>query len=479
MRPIGSHHHGSGAFQRGLEAPHSRYFASSKFGRLFPTLPPLSLPGESDQGLIDRLRRLGGEAESPMFPASDAQNPDNAKIPVGFVFFGQFVDHDVTLDTTSSLERQNDPEGLVNFRTPLLELDSVYGSGPSVTPHFYRDGARLLVDEGFGRPQLPRTSVRTAVIADPRNDENLIISQLQLLFLRFHNRVVDELEPRVHPSVLFEEAQRVVRWHYQWIVLHEFLPLTVGKNVVKAIYKGDCCGTGRCFYNWRHEPFIPVEFAVAAYRFGHSQIPARFQVNDDFKVNGDPRIVLFDPKEIGKDDPNDLSGFGAQGARRYVDWKYLFATGDKKEQPSKQIDPVLSPPLFHLPFVTAPGPDNPDSLAARNLLRGHAFGLPSGQTIARAMCIEPLSAKDLDEVRGFGFERQTPLFYYLLREAQVVEKGERLGPVGGRIVAEVLIGLLEGDRKSFVRAHPKWTPEEEEIGTTKDFGMADLIAKVG
>jgi hypothetical protein len=478
MKPIRSHHHGSGAFHRGLGAPHSRYFASGKFGRLFPNLPPLALPGVSDDELAARLFRLGSEPASPMFPPKGKADPANPKIPAGFVFFGQFVDHDITLDTTSSLERQNDPEGIANFRTPLLELDSVYGSGPDVTPHFYEDGVRLLVDEDFDRPQLPRTRVRRAIIGDPRNDENLIISQLQLLFLRFHNWVVGQLAGRVHPSRLFEEAQRVVRWHYQWIILHEFLPLTVGQKLVDAIYKGDCCSTGRCFFDWRHEPFIPVEFAVAAYRFGHSQVPERLQVNDVFKIKGNPKIVLFDPDEVGDSDPDDLSSFGSVGARRFVDWKYLFATGDKVEQPSKRIDPVLTPALFHLPFVRDPGPNNPDSLAARNLLRGHAFGLPSGQTIARAMCIEPLTPKQLSELEPYGFERDTPLFYYLLREAQVVEKGERLGPVGGRIVAEVLIGLLEGDRKSFVRAHPKWTPEEEGIGTTKDFGIADLIAKV-
>jgi hypothetical protein len=480
MRPVPARHHGTTAFHRGLEAPHSRYHASGKFGRLFPTLPPLALPGVDDDGLRDRLRRLGADSESPMFPGSDADDPDNSKIPVGFVFFGQFVDHDITLDTTSSLERQNDPEGIANFRTPLLELDSVYGSGPDVTPHFYQGGGKLLVDEEFGRPQLPRTSTRTAVIGDPRNDENLIISQLQLLFLRFHNRVVDALAARGFTGGrLFREAQRIVRWHYQWVVLREFLPLTVGKDVVKEIFKGDCCSTGRCFYNWRHEPFIPVEFAVAAYRFGHSQIPGRFQVNDEFVVDGSPKVPLFDPAQVGKEDPDDLSGFGSRGARRFVDWRYLFATGDGDEQPSKRIDPVLSPPLFHLPFIADPGPDNPDSLAARNLLRGHAFGLPSGQAVARAMCLDPLSPGDLDEVADFGFEEHTPLFYYLLREAEVAEQGRRLGPVGARIVAEVLIGLLEGDRMSFVRAYPKWTPEVEDLGTTSDFGMADLVAFVG
>jgi len=477
MKPTPGPRHGASAFHRGLEAPHSRYFASGKFGRLFPNLPPLSLPMVSEAELRQRLLDLGNP-DGPMDPSTGEDKP-NPKIPAGFVFFGQFVDHDITLDTTSSLERQNDPEGIANFRTPLLELDSVYGSGPDVTPHFYAsDRIRLLAEQRHGRDQLPRTDNDTAIIGDPRNDENLVISRLQLLFIQFHNKVVDALEAAgVKPPRLFEEAQRVVRWHYQWVVLHEFLPLTVGKKTLDAVYlEGDCCHTGRCFFDWRNEPFIPVEFAVAAYRFGHSQVPAKLKVNDDFKIGSSFEIPIFDPDEVGDADPDDLSGFGKEAPRRYIDWKYLFATGSNDEQPSRRIDPFLAKPLFELPFISDPGPLDPASLAARNLLRGHAFGLPSGQAIARAMCVDPLSPDELKEVADLGFDRSTPLFYYLLREAQVEGKGRRLGPVGGRIVAEVLVGLLEGDRKSFVRTYPKWTPEEEGLGTTSSFGMADLAA---
>lgn len=475
MKPMRGCHHGTGAFQRGLEAPHSCYFASGTFGRLFPTLPPLSLPGVSDDELQNRLRTLG-ESAGPMHPTSAGGDPLNPGIDAGYVFLGQFIDHDITLDTTSSLERQTDPEGLRNFRTPVLELDSVYGLGPEATPYLYDGDKKLLVEPDFGRDQLPRTSARVAIIGDPRNDENLVISQLQLAFVRFHNKVVDILAANgVSDELLFEEAQRIVRWHYQWIIVNEFLPLTVGRKLVERIYKQDCCSTGRCFFHWRNAPFIPVEFAGAAYRFGHSQVPGHLQVNDDFKVGGDPKIVFFDPNEVGDLDPDDLSGFRPPAPRRYVDWKYLFATGAGAEQPSQKIDRVLSEPLFTLPFIASPGPFNPASLAARNLLRGHSLGLPSGQAIARAMCIEPLDPADLAEVQPLGFDKETPLFYYVLKEAQVVEGGSRLGPVGGTIVTEVLVGLLEGDRRSFVRTYPKWTPEKEVIGTTSSFGIKDLV----
>lgn len=448
-------HHGAHAFQRGINAPQSLYYEQGKFGRLFPTLPPLLARQEA-------LLELG-KAGGLMDPAYRATEP-NPAIPAGYVFLGQFVDHDITFDPTSSLERQNDPEAIRNFRTPLLELDNVYGSGPGASPHLYeKDGRTLLIDNAAPR-DLPRNSIGTALIGDPRNDENLIIAQLQLAFLKFHNAVVGEVED-------FETAQRLVRWHYQWVVLHEYLPLIVGQELVDDIYKGDGYTTGRRYYNWRNEPFIPVEFAVAAYRFGHAQVPATLQVNDEFQVNGQSKIPMFDPNEIGDADPDDLSGFGARAPRRYVEWKYLFDTGHAVHQASKRIDPVLTPPLFNLPFFIETGEIS--SLAQRNLLRSLAFGLPSGQAVARAMCVEPLSPTDLEEVRELGFDVETPLWYYILKEAEVVTGGKRLGPVGGRIVAEVLIGLLEGDHLSFVRADPKWQPTWGTRGP--NFGIVDIL----
>ena len=463
-------HHGSAAFHRGMNAPRSKYFARGKFGRLFPTLPPLFHRDKTDAQLREALVTLGAPG-GPMDPTGQ-NDPDNPGVPVGFGFFGQFVDHDITLDTTSSFERQNDPEGIENFRTPSLELDSVYGSGPAVTPWLYADGVRLLVEHVHGRDQLPRAPVsNTALIGDPRNDENLIISQMQLAVLRFHNAVVDAIEDDTDEEHLFDEAQRIVRWHYQWVVLREFLPLIVGQDLVDDIYNV-CTGGGRKHYGWRNEPFIPVEFAVAAYRFGHSQIPGALKVNDDFTTDGSHDIPLFDRNEIGDSDPDDLQSFGLRAPRRWVDWKYFFQTTSDAPQPTKQVDTLLSQPLFDLPFEEA-GPLA--SLASRNLLRSHVFGLPSGQAVACAMCIDPLSTSDLDDVKDDGFDTATPLWFYILKEAEVVANGEHLGPVGGRIVAEVLIGLLEGDRQSFVRADPKWTPANENIGTDENFSMADLV----
>lgn len=472
-------HHGAGAFHRGINAPQSRFYDSGKFGRLFPTLPSL----QADIRAVRALGQRGG----PMDP-SDRERHDNHEIDAGFVFFGQFVDHDITFDPTSSLERQNDPEAIQNFRTPLLELDSVYGSGPDVNPHLYSQNGdyagELLIDRGFPR-DLPRNSENTALIGDPRNDENLVICQLQLAFLKFHNAVLRQVKN-------FTEAQKQVRWHYQWLVLHEFLPKIVGKELFHEVYKPGEPGEGRRFFNWRHQPFIPVEFAVAAYRFGHAQVPSKLQVNDEFRVNGSHRVPLFNFEELGDSDPDDLSGFGQRAERRYVHWPYLFHTGHDLQQPSKLITSQLSSPLFRLPFFEEQGQIS--SLAERNLLRGHRFGLPSGQAVARAMGVDVLLTGDLQELRWLeytdpqtgeseeindtGLDIETPLWYYILKEAELddVAQGAHLGPVGGRIVAEVIVGLLEGDRLSFVRADPNWKPA---LGDGETFTMRDMLEYAG
>jgi hypothetical protein len=174
-------------------------------------------------------------------------------------------------------------------------------------------------------------------------------------------------------------------------------------------------------------------------------------------------------------DPDDLSG-GKRAPRRFVDWPTFFDLGDGKSKPNKKIDTKLSTPLFTLPFIAPNLPGNPSSLAQRNLLRHLTFSLPAGQRVARAMEIDPLEASDLADVQPLGLDRRTPLWFYILREAEVIESGERLGPVGGRIVAEVFVGLLQGDRTSFLRQEPGWEPT---LGGGGDFTMSDLLVFAG
>jgi hypothetical protein len=329
---------------------------------------------------------------------------------------------------------------------------------------------------------MPRTSQQTAIIADPRNDENVIVSQLHVAMLKFHNAAIDHVRGQRLTTVdVFEEAQRLVRWHFQWVVLHEFLPKIIGQDVVDKVLR---LHPRDRLFQWKNEPFIPVEFSVAAYRFGHSQVRPAYRINNGFPGGG---VVapIFSGASNDEVDPNDLRG-GKRAPRRFVEWDRFFVVPDRRPPAlSKKIDPRLSTALFGLPpgapgavsMVGAGTPANPDSLAQRNLLRSLAFGLPSGQAMAQRAGIPVLSPKDLEEVKPLGFHLSTPPWYYMLRESEVVHQGTRLGPLGGRIVAEVFIGVLQGDRSSFLSANPRWRPEL--ANAQGEFTMADLLKFAG
>jgi hypothetical protein len=453
-------------------------------------------------------------AEAEGIPTSEDEDddeenigrPNDPGISAGFTYLGQFIDHDLTFDPASSLQKQDDPDALVDFRTPRFDLDCVYGRGPDDQPYLYEgDGLRMLLGRALtGNPQdartrdLPRNSPgpagsKRALIGDPRNDENLIVSQLHGIFLRFHNRIVDLL----HGQADFHTVQRLVRWHYQWVVLHNFLPTIIGRQMLGNILPHLAKKTSVLqdkpdlqFYHPRHESFMPVEFSVAAYRFGHSMVRPIYRLN----------TTLADRQVIFSLDPNvpNLTGFREFPAEWAIEWNLFFnfgqapAHGKQRRQPAYKIDSSLVNPLGNLPPAIA---SQIPSLAERNLLRGLRMGLPSGQDVARKMGVPVIpddklrigKATEEDAATNIrlvdvspNFRNKAPLWYYVLAEAQQEfvnnQTPIRLGPVGGRIVGEVFVGLLLGDRHSFLNQAPHWQPIPE---FTKDgqFGMAELIAQ--
>jgi len=480
---------------RGLQdVPRSTLY-EGRFGRMFRNLPPCI---EAEAPNTDLLRLADFMVEAKPAEGQDEDSAlDNPDISAGFTYLGQFVDHDITFDPNSKLQRQNDPNALRNFRTPRFDLDSVYGAGPDDAPFLYQnDGLHFLLGKDRnGEDDLPRNTPvagepRRALIGDPRNDENVIVSQIHLAFLRFHNRVIDTIRGDVAPDELFDTARQIVRWHYQWVVVYDFLKTIVGQDVVDDIIRQDTytintAGTPHTasipkinlkFFHWKNQPFMPVEFSVAAYRFGHSMVRPDYDLNQIVQ-----EVPLFSPSA----DPSefeDLRGFRERPPFWVIEWKRFFRFPDSGDdlQVTRKIDTLLAPPLGKLPT-------NIDimrrSLALRNLLRGQALELPSGQAVARAMGI-PDELILTDERLGLSgdllpvFGNNTPLWYYILKEAEVLANGRRLGPVGGRIVAEVLIGLLAGDPLSYLNIAPGWHPTAGEFGAGGDgrFGMAELLA---
>ena len=453
---------------------------TGRFGQLFPGL----LACEVSDDAIDEIVAWMGDARR-----SRAANP---RIPAGFTYLGQFIDHDITFDPTTTLNANVDPEFLVNFRTPRFDLDSVYGAGRVVQPFLYDwesepRGVRLLTkpkEDGHGVEDLPRNSQGRALIGDPRNDETAIIAQLHLLFIRFHNAVVERLVKAGkvrEPAKLLEAAQKLVRWHYQWIVVHEFLPAVVGEatldDVISSPDDGSAPKVKLKFFDWRRHPFIPVEFSGAAYRFGHSMVRPTYGMKRTAPGAG-LTVAMEDSLGLFP----DLAGFRPLSEKVVIDWERFFAAEGAPLSPQVglKIDTSIASPLFKLPDEAR----DQESLPRRNLNRGSRLRLPSGQDIAAVMHEPPLTEGEL-ELENMPKSREqlkaaAPLWYYLLCEtARAVdpqgrpEPGTHLGPVGGRIVAEVLVGLLAGDKGSYLHDDPPWQPRE--LGTDGSFTIADFI----
>ena len=480
---------------------------NTSFTRMFPELPPYAPPTDAAReqakklgekgGVIDALDILTDPIQSITNPGTfSPNNPDNPNMTAGVTFFGQFLDHDVTLDPRSPLLERSNPRKTTNFRTAAFDLDSVYGSGPEESPELYDmssgdiklrveplPGSDLVSRKGAIRFDLPRDPNNNAILGDSRNDEHVILAQFHLAMLRFHNAVVDHLRADpVHADQsaeqIFKKAQRQVRWHYQWIILHEFLPLTIGQELVDDLLR-----KGPRFYEVdKRNPLIPIEFSVSAYRFGHSQIRPSYRLN--FGPTGGSPVFAFlfdDTQDPNDSDPNDARG-GKRAPRRFVDWQTFFNFGDGNVRPNKRIDGKLSSVVMLLPGSrgSAPGlpADGVQSLASRNLMRHANFGIPSGQAIARRMGVPALPPAQLDMLKPFDMEKSTPLWFYILKEAELMEDGLRLGPVGGRIVGEVFIGLLKGDESSYLATRTKWTPVLPSA-TPGEFRITDLLTFAG
>ncbi len=594
-------------------------------------------------------------------PMVDDGSGDDSIIPAGITFFGQFVDHDLTLDVVSSLDKRANPYQIVNERNANFDLDSIYGGGREATPFLYENDIKLAVGKeiklGSGRFDLLRVPNNTAVIGDPRNDENLVISQLQAAFIAFHNRMVEELlvrkyteiffrgrdvssilkarkvqegiaiaeAPQAAPAAamanvepaqenlsetqfntlseeqfnaqsredkllisamvheeeeicnpqeatkipnlqsvldseitaeniesyvlncleevidslssqeqreIFEEARNHVLHYYHRVILEEYLPHVIGHNRVNHILR-----EGREFYfptgfvqdnGQLARPNIPIEFSVAAFRYGHSQVRQTYNLNKD-KSN----VPLFSIKRSQPMECNDLMGFKPICEDSVIDWQLFFPedtsyleNSNTGPQRARATDPFLAKHLFLLPFFlkgqslsSICGNEEVEaSLAARNLNRGRVFRLPSGEDLAEWLnaydqvagiyapfeeieLLEVTTYPDLPtepEIKEVIQNHETPLWYYILVEAALTPVdtkhdridaqyedlgdctkenpcGNVLGPVGGLIVGEVIIGLLDHYREQTSKGLDYIPTVSIEKGNESYFSMADIL----
>jgi Animal haem peroxidase len=391
---------------------------------------------------------------------ADPAGADDGRVAAGWPCFGQFVAHDITADR-SPLVDHAEAERVRNFRSPRVNLESVYGGGPVGSPYLFDrdDPAKLLVTEtGEGTGDVPRNAQAIALLGDPRNDVHLLMSQMHVAFLRLHNLIVDRLrEDGVAEDEVFEDARRTTTWHYQWIVLHDFLPTLIGLEPTTVLLE-----SGPRYFDPGERGFIPLEFADAAFRYGHSQIRHSYLVNESFGP-----VPLFP----------DLMGFGPVSAQQAVDWALFFdIDAHRPAQRAKRLDGRLPRSLIDLPHQISgvDGGSDYGSLAVRDLQRGQATGLPSGEAVARLLGVEPLTADEIG-LRALDWRGETPLWLYVLRESDVLGHGDRLGPVGGRIVGEVLVGIIDADAESFRAADPSWRPSLP-ARRTDGFGLIDVLA---
>jgi hypothetical protein len=416
--------------------------AAGRYGRMFE-LPPLV----ADEGLLHAIGAAGGFCDA-------GECAEDARGEAGWPFFGQYVAHDLTADR-SPLRAHVDVRALGNMRSPRANLESLYGGGPLGSPYLYQraDPAKLLENDG----DVPRNQEGAALVGDPRNDVHIFMSQMQVAFIAAHNRLVDRLrEDGAGEDELFDDARRALIWHYQWVIVNDFLPRLGGGELLAEQLEG-----GPRFYEPQGAPFIPVEFADAAYRYGHSQVRETYVI-----AAGGAPLRLFP----------DCLGLAPLGDRR-IDWAMLFdVPGRPPAQRAKPIDGRLPHSLIDLPLaITGQVSDSAyRSLAARDLQRGTGTGLPSGESVAELLGAEVLDEQELGLVQH-GWTGPTPLWLYVLREAAARHDGERLGEVGGRIAAEVLVGVIRHDPESYLALEPDWTPTlpaHEDAFTLRDLLVA-------
>lgn len=508
---------------KSLPAPNQsfRYLTLDVDSVTSQTLTDALLPASDPAMVVTLLKELG----TAMVESSD-HSAGSSTIPPIYTYWGQFIDHDITagtdrpgseaqsrwtadiLDTSFAPVAPADvigSNGIFNLRRPFLDLDSLYGGGPNdpetiAEQIFLKDtpesgvastdprlavgtisGSESSVPDAFlPQPQLrdlPRRDDRSPRIGDERNDENTIIAQLHTAFLRFHNAVVDFLEKRDGRTPTFDEAAQLVRWHYQWLIVNDFLRTICQPTVVDKLLAGHTH-----FFTEAGDAFMPLEFSVAAFRFGHSMVRASYDFNPTFSPAHFSLLFTF-------------TGSGGLGGDLHlpsiwvIDWRrFVDKAAGNHNRFARKIDTNLALPLTDLPSV---GSGIVKHLAQRNLLRSYLLSVPTAQYVAQQLGVSLMpeaalvpsdkpALRDALAAQEGLLKEKTPLWYYILREAEVQEDGNRLGVLGSHLVAGTLISLLKADPNSYL--NQGWSPTAASAVSNPEgpiLSIADLLQFAG
>jgi Animal haem peroxidase len=448
--------------------------AASFFTRLVPSAPYAIPSSLMSHICLPHEGAVYTSADNEKDHPASYESPD---IPAAFTFVGQFIDHDLTMNAVDLFLPQQDPvvfpgfgpiaSPIQNGSSPLIDLDSVYGPRAhlaSPDPALFDGGKFRLAYFGGLHYDLVRDN-DGAIIADNRNDENQMILQIHLLVERMHNKFFDELSHIADPQARFDEARKQTIYNWQYMVLHDYLPRIIQPDVLVEqlgeIKKPD-------FGNFKYKPLrdlstgklvvnLPHEFAIA-FRFGHSQLRRAYKLNSKY-----PFSVLFNNSLAGSGPNNtifdDLRGGQPLSEKNLIDWAVFLP--DQNPVKSNRIDGKVTAPIFDLPESAIPDDIKYiGNLPHRNLIRSRQVGLCSGEVLAEFYGVTPFRPDQIEpdaDRRALYMRNEavmdsgkqvfaTPLWYYILREAELSNGSgpnrSKLGPLGSRLVGEVLLGAV-------------------------------------
>jgi hypothetical protein len=521
--------------------------ARAKYTYLFPTLAndPMvgCFAGTTPRETSDRLRAFEIATRTPLSDLPVMQ----MRLPAAYTYFGQFMNHDISapVGDVVSQDRAAPPSGVIgavdppgldrsrrataeiilqnfaNEHAEPLTLASLYGDGPAsadpeVRALYGPDGKRFILGKtrreperfftdrskdparvvhATGAPDIPRKD-GLPLIADRRNDENLIVSQLHLALMLFHNKAVAALEPRIADAAqCFAEARALVTRHYQWLILNDYLPQLLSRSV-------------------RSEPFarypsrlteahrVPLEFTTAAFRFGHSMVGAAYDFNANFGLNGRLSPEGAKLEELFGFTSHQNMGQSTPGLQELpdhwvIDWDRMtrLLPGTERTPPrefgsAERIDLTFAPDMLNLvgdSNVAVHG-----SILFRNLMRGFHRRIPFGQHLAAEYHVAPLTEAEVRDAlpqekalspgekplrqvaEDLGLLAETPAWLYFLCEARQRENGERVGATASHIIADTIVGLMRLNPASLLNTAKRWHPRQSPLTTPGAEGLTSI-----